>query len=124
MFELVLAPGTASFDPEDDRWRQQVSLLFTNLEAEVGGVRREFTTVAGTKGSAASVILALGSAGAFTAALQFFRAWLDRDKSRHLEVGIDVDGRHERIVLRGGGLSEQAFETLVTAAATRLAAEP
>jgi hypothetical protein len=100
VFELVLAPGTASFDPEDDRWRQQVSLLFTNLE------------------------VALGSAGAFTAALQFFRAWLDRDKSRHLEVGIDVDGRHERIVLRGGGLSEQAFETLVTAAATRLAAEP
>jgi hypothetical protein len=50
-FELVLEPRTDRFDADDERWLEQVSLLFRELHREVGGVTRRRTPMAGTKGA-------------------------------------------------------------------------
>lgn len=119
-FQLVAVPSTEKYDPEDDRWRQQVTGFYGDLEREVGPVERVRTPVEGTKGGAETVILALGSAGAFTAAVQFFRAWLGRDRSRSLEISWS-DGKDTRTVaVKGDAIDDSALEEIAKAAAKRI----
>lgn len=122
-FELTIEAGNDDYDAGDERWRSQVVDLYNGLDDEVGEVRRDLATVPGAKGGAASVILALGSAGAFTAAVQYFKSWLGRDKSRRLEVSWEVDGRKESVSVSGDAMSEEAMATLAKAAAQRLGGE-
>ncbi|WP_369252385.1 effector-associated constant component EACC1 [Geodermatophilus amargosae] len=124
VLDLVLEPHSDRFDPADDRWRAQVGDLYTGLEGEVGGLRREAERVPGAKGTVDTVILALGSAGAFTAAVEFLRAWLTRDRSRRLDVSWDVDGRTERVTVSGGAIDTQAIDRIAEAFAIRIGEKP
>ncbi|MGH9149319.1 MAG: effector-associated constant component EACC1 [Acidimicrobiales bacterium] len=122
--ELVIEPATDRFDPDDERWHDQVGDLMLGLRKEVGGVRREVTPVDGTKGGVAQVILALGSAGAFTAAVEYFRAWLGRDRTRRLEVSWEVDGERQSVSVQGDAIDQSAIRALAEAAARRLGGAP
>lgn len=90
--ELVLEARTDKYDPQDDRWHDQVAELLSELNRGGGKVRQESESVAGKKGDVSTIILALGSAGAITAAVEIVRAWLARDQTRSLRVkrGDDV----------------------------------
>lgn len=118
--ELVLQPSTDRYDTDDDRWLRQVSEFFVDLEKEVGGVRRLVTPVTGTKGGVSEIILALGSAGAFAVSLDYFRAWLARDKSRKLDITWTMGGQKETISVQGDGIDQSTLKTLADAAAKRL----
>lgn len=118
--ELVIEARTDRYDHTDDRWRDQVSQLHTSLRGEVGGLRRERSAVPGTKGTVETVILALGSAGAFTAAIECFRAWLGRDRTRSLEISWWGDGRQERVVIQGEAIDTAALQTVAEAVSRRL----
>jgi hypothetical protein len=122
--ELVLEPRTDRFDPDDERWREQVSLLLQELQREVGGVTRRTEPVAGTKGGAEVVIMALGSAGAFTAGLEMLRSWLGRDRSRKLDVSYTIDGRTETVSISGDAIDKDAMAKLTKAVASRLGSAP
>jgi membrane-associated two-gene conflict system component 1 (EACC1) len=122
--ELVIEPRSQRFDPADDRWRGQVSELYTGLAREVGGLRRDAERVAGAKGAVETVILALGSAGAFTAAVEFLRAWLGRDRSRRLDVSWDVDGRTERVTVTGDAIDSTGIDRIAEAVAARIGEKP
>jgi hypothetical protein len=122
--DLVLEPRSDRFDPDDDRWRAQVSDLYAGLDREIGGVRREPTRVEGTKGTVDTVILALGSAGAFTAAVEFIKAWLTRDRSRRLDVSWDVEGRTERVTVSGEAIDNAAIGRIAEAVAGRIGERP
>jgi len=119
-FELRIEPVTSRFDPDDDRWRAQVSQLYSGLGDEVGGVRREHVSIPGAKGEIATVILSLGSAGAFTAMAEYLRAWLGRDKGRSLDVSWTEDGEEHKVSIRGEAMDNASFQALAEAAATRL----
>jgi len=120
-FELRIEPGTAKFDPDDDRWRNQVAQLYSGLRDQAGAeVRRRHVGVEGTKGGIDTVILALGSAGAFTAAAEYLRAWLGRDKSRTLDVTWSADGQEHSVSIRGDGMDNASFQALAEAAASRM----
>jgi hypothetical protein len=56
--------------------------------------------------------MALGSAGAFTAAVDCLRAWLSRDRTRRIELAWTVDGREEKIVLQGTAIDPALFNDL------------
>ena len=118
--ELVIEPRSDRYDADDDRWREQASDFFATLDKEVGDVRRETTPVEGTKGGLSSVILALGSAGAFTVSLDFFRAWLGRDRTRRLDISWTVDGKEERVSVTGDAIDTGALDKLAEAAAKRI----
>lgn len=119
MFELLIEPGTGRYDPDDERWRRQVSDLYRDLDRDVGDLRRERAPVPGTKGAVESIVLALGSAGAFTVALDFFRAWLARDRSRSLDISWTVDGVQEQITVRGDAIDASTLQAIAAAAARR-----
>ncbi|MDQ6796624.1 MAG: hypothetical protein M3011_01135 [Actinomycetota bacterium] len=122
--ELRIEPGTSRFDPEDDRWRSQVSQLYSGLHDEVGGLRRDHVSVPGAKGEIANVIIAIGSAGGFTAMAEYLRAWLGRDKSRSLDVSWSADGEEHTVSIRGDGMDNASFQALADAAAARLHSRP
>ena len=117
-FEFVLEPQSDRYDHDDERWRDQVADLINGLDREVGGVRRELTGVASTKGGIETVVVALGSAGAFTAAVEFFRSWLGRDRSRSLDISWLAEDGQCRVSIRGDAVDQSTLQ-MVAAAATR-----
>ncbi|MFP5319336.1 MAG: effector-associated constant component EACC1 [Acidimicrobiia bacterium] len=119
-FELVLEPQSGRYDPDDERWREQVGQFVDALRREVGGVRRERTAVEGTKGSVETLIVALGSAGAFTAAVEFFRSWIGRDKSRSLDICWTAEEGQCRVSIRGDAVDQTTLQVVAEAAARQL----
>jgi Effector Associated Constant Component 1 len=70
-----------------------------------------------------AIILALGSAGAITAAVEAFKVWLSRDRSRHVVLSwADGDEEH-RIELVGDRLSEESVRATLLAALEQRQAE-
>jgi hypothetical protein len=100
LFELLIEPRNEQYDPDDDRWRSQVTLLCSELDAQVDTVRRGHTAE-GAKGAIDQVILALGGAGAFTAAVECLRAWLSRDRDRRVDVRWQENGVERSLTLTG-----------------------
>lgn len=119
-FDLVLEPLSGRYDAADDRWRDQVAAFYRDLGDEVGGVRRELTPVPDSKGAIDAMILALGSAGAFPAAVQFFRNWLQRDRTRSLKVCWEEDGERQCVSVQGDGIDQDALKMVAAAAAQRI----
>jgi len=110
--ELTLRAGSDRFDVHDESWIEQEAALLADLRKEVGGVRRDLTAGPGQKGVVETIIMALGSAGAFTAAVDCLRAWLSRDRTRRIELAWTVDGREEKIVLQGTAIDQAVFNDL------------
>jgi Effector Associated Constant Component 1 len=118
--DLTLRIGSDRFDEDDDNWLEQEAGLVAELSREAGGLRREAVAVPGSKGLVESLILALGSAGAFKAAAQCMRAWLARDRTRRIELSWTVDGREERVVLQGNAIDPAAIDRLAEIVRARI----
>lgn len=123
-FEVILAPASERFDAADERWLEQVSLLFQELQRGIGGVTRRSAPVSGTKGGAEVVVLALGSAGAFTVGLEMLRSWLGRDRCRRLDISYTVSGHTETVAISGDAIDKDAMAKLTAAISTRLSSAP
>ena len=74
----------------------------------------------GTKGTVDELIVALGSAGALTAAVECFRAWLQRDKSRSIDVRWDEDGGERHVTFSGDNVDAATVQEIARAAAARV----
>jgi len=109
--EVQLSTHSDRFDTSDESWLDQEGELLAALRGEVT-VRRELVAAPGQKGLVEGIILALGSAGAFKAAVDCLRAWLGRDRTRRIELAWTVDGREERFVLQGTAIPNEEFEKL------------
>jgi hypothetical protein len=105
--EIVIQPLSSAYDPGDERWLGQVQGLLASLNANVGEVRKEVTPVPGQKGGIVEIIIALGSAGAITAAVQVFKHWLDRDKTRSITVTTTKDGDTETTTITGDNITNE-----------------
>ncbi len=117
--ELVVEPRSDDYDAADDRWRAQVGTLHEELAAQVDTFQRG-RAASGTKGTVDEVILALGSSGALTAAVECFRAWLQRDKSRSIDVRWDEDGVERHVTFSGDNVDAATVKEIARAAAARV----
>jgi hypothetical protein len=122
-FEVAVEPRNDQFDPDDDRWRQQVATLYVELHAQVDTVRRG-RTVEGAKGTVDQLIIALGSAGAFQAVVDCFRAWLGRDRDRRIDVRWDENGVERSVTLTGESVDVETVRQLARAAVDRVGGQP
>ena len=104
--ELKLSLDNTDLAADDPRWRDQVRQLRDELKREAGSVRTVVTPEAGKKGGAEAIILALGSAGAISAAVTIFKAWLERSANRSLDLEGEVDGRAVKVKLTGKNINE------------------
>ena len=113
-FEVAVEPHNEQYDPDDEGWRDQVATLYTDLHAEVGTVIRE-RPVESTKGTIDQLIIALGTAGAFTAAVDCLRAWLERDRYRRVDVRWDENGAERSVTLTGEAMDVEAIREIAEA---------
>jgi hypothetical protein len=118
-FEFAIEPRSDDYRPDDDRWRDQVAGLYSALHAEADVVQRG-SAVAGTKGTIDSFVVALGSAGAFTATVECFRAWLSRDRSRRIDVRWDDNGTEHFVTLTGDAIDVDSVREIAKAAVQRV----
>ncbi|WP_313905427.1 effector-associated constant component EACC1 [Streptomyces sp. SLBN-31] len=111
--EVTVQAGTTRFDPEDQRWVDQVAGLEAELRREAGAaVLRRALPSPGTV-PAEAVTLILGSPGALTAAVACFRAWLARDETRTLTVTwTDGQGAEQRLTISGDRVDQASFQPL------------
>jgi hypothetical protein len=122
-FEVAVEPRNDQYDPDDDRWRDQVATLYVDLHGQVDTVRRG-RTVEGAKGTVDQLIIALGSAGAFQAAVDCFRAWLGRDRDRRIDVRWDENGVERSVTLTGESVDIETVRQLASAAMNRVGGPP
>lgn len=115
--EFSIKPLSSAYDANDSRWISQVETLLGSLKVNVGEVRKEVTPVAGQKGGLVDIIVALGSAGAITAAVEVFRAWLGRDATRSIEIVTMVDGVEKKIAITGTNISKELIAQALKQAA-------
>jgi Effector Associated Constant Component 1 len=118
-FEIAIEPRSHEYDDHDDRWRNQVIGLYSELRAQVDAVQRS-REVPGMKGTLDELIVALGSAGAFTATVECLRAWLGRDRSRRIDVRWDEDGAERFVTLTGDAIDVESVQGIAAAAARRV----
>jgi hypothetical protein len=119
---IRLEPSSSRFDSLDDRWTTQINDFAAELTREVGGVERPLEAQPGTKGALASIILTLGSAGAFTSAAEFIKAWLGRDKSRVVKATWTEDGEPVSVELSGDGIQQDTMDRLARAVESHIGA--
>ena len=110
--EIQIEALSETFDPNDEKWMKQANSLYTSL-TQVGDVRRESEAEEGKKGGPAAIILALGSAGVISGAVQMFRNWLARDRNRSIRLTVTRNGKTESISLSGEGISEAMLRDLL-----------
>ncbi|HEX6421057.1 MAG TPA: hypothetical protein VFZ77_21315 [Acidimicrobiales bacterium] len=67
-----------------------------------------------------SIVLALGSAGVLTAAVEVVRSWLGRDRRRSVAMSWHEDGGLESVTISGDNLDDQSVGAIVDALAKRL----
>jgi hypothetical protein len=117
-FKLMVDPRNDQYDPDDDRWLAQVALLHQALDSSVDVVRDQRPTP-GAKGAVDQLIIALGSAGAFQAAVDCFRAWLGRDRDRRIDIRWNSGGAERSVTLTGEGVDMETIRDLAKAAASQ-----
>ncbi len=124
VLDLIIEPRTDRYEPDDDRWLAQTNELYATLRKEVGGLCRESSPIEGTKGTIETLILVLGSANALAAAVECFRHWLRRDKTRSLHMSWTIDGHEHTATVRGDAIDQSTFQVIAEALAQHLGKEP
>ena len=120
-FEVAVEPHNDYYDPGDDRWLDQVAALAAELDAQVDTVRRG-RPVEGAKGVVDQLIIALGSAGAFQAAVDCLRAWLGRDRDRRIDLSWEENGVERSVTLTGEAVDAETVREIAKAAVARAGA--
>ena len=95
LFEVVVEPRNDQYDPDDDGWRDQVATLYAELDDSGDTVRRG-RPIPGAKGAVDQLVIAMGSAGVFTATADCLRAWLGRDRDRRIDLRWMQGGEERR----------------------------
>ena len=122
-FMIAVDPRNDHYDPDDERWQEQVRTLYTDLRGEVE-VTRQDSPSPGAKGMAEQVIIALGSAGAFEAAVTCFRVWLGRDRDRRIELRWKSGEAERSVTLTGEAVDEETIRDIAKAAVGQLGGAP
>lgn len=115
--EMSIRPRSSAYDASDARWINQVQTLLSSLQVNVGQVRKDVTPVAGQKGGLVEIIVALGSAGAVTAAVEVFKLWLGRDKTRSIDITTKTGDVEKKITITGENISKELLAQALKQAA-------
>jgi hypothetical protein len=115
-FRIQIEPVNEDYDPSDERWLDQVNELVDDLERDVGKVDKVEPALKDKKGGAEALILALGSAGAITAAIDMFKAWISRDQHRELVLSIERKGETQTFRVSGNRMDKNDIRQFLESA--------
>lgn len=120
--DVVVEADSDQFDPNDPGWRAQLVALRKALQdADVDDVRREERPVPGHKAGLEVIIVALGTSGAITAAVEVFRSWLSRDRDRRVRLRFQDGDREVIVEVEANTSSDATVVATLTSALEHLA---
>ena len=122
--KVAIMPQSERFSPDDDRWLDHVAGLARELRVGTGALNVERTHQPGAKGAAETLVLAFGSAGVFTSAVEVIKAWLARDRSRTVEVSWRDGDDTGNFVIRGDAIDDATLGTMAEVLTARLQGRP
>jgi hypothetical protein len=115
--EIGLVTRNDRYDDDDPRWLTQTATLVHDLRRDTGSMRLHRTPVPGTKGAVDQLILSLGSAGAFSVAVQLIGLWLSRDRHRSVELTFtDTTGNPKTVRVSAENAGSDVLAPLIMAA--------
>jgi hypothetical protein len=123
-FTIAVDPRNEQYDPDDERWLDQVRGLYQELSRQVDVTAAPGPPVPGAKGAVDQVVIALGSAGAFEAAVTCLRAWLGRDRDRRISIRWQSAGTERSLTLTGEAVDEETIREVAKAAVGQLGEAP
>ena len=124
LLKVTVIPHSERFASHDDRWLDQVAGLARELRAGTGALDVERTPQPGAKGPADTLILALGTAGAFTSTVEVIKAWLGRDRTRKVEVSWRDGEDTGQFVIRGDAIDDATLGAMAQVLTARLQGRP
>lgn len=115
---LRVAPAEDEWGGKTDKWRSDAHELKQVLDVHLGEAVRPPTPNERHKGiDVLAVIVALGSSGALTAAVEAFRVWLGRKPDRRkLVVTYEVDGRENSLTVDAENVDSGDLAAVVASA--------
>ena len=117
---LILGPKTSAYDERDERWLDQIAGLYAGLREEAGEVVAVASPTVGEKGTLEQAVLVLQSLNALHVALQFFKTWVGRDRTRELVLSwTDDAGEQHQVEIRGKAIRNDQFRELTAIASRR-----
>jgi hypothetical protein len=111
--DFEIEPSSERFDRLDDRWLSQVSHLVGELRRDGVDIDRRSAPEPGQKGDVGPLIMALGSAGLFTAAVDVIKAFVARDEGRTVRLTWHQDGRLQSLELGGPHVDHEVVQRVV-----------
>ena len=117
--DVLLQVTSERYSGNDAGWVRQVAELRRALQEAGIPLRREELPTEGMKAGTEVILVSLGSAGVITAAVEIFRLWLQRDRSRKIVLSVDQDGRRTNVTLDADSISDATAGEIVTAVARR-----
>jgi hypothetical protein len=118
--QLIVGPRTSAYDERDERWLDQVAGLYAGLREEAGDVVAVASPTAGEKGALEQAALVLQSLNALHVALQFFKIWVGRDRTRELVLSwADDAGEQHQVEIHGKAIHDDQFRELTAIASRR-----
>lgn len=119
--EVAIEATSSTFEENDPSWRRQVAALRTSLQqANIGDLRQEARFTSGHKGTLETLIIALGSSGAITAAVELFKVWTQRDRNRCLHLTIKNGEQTTKFELDGTSANDDTMQSVMVAALQRV----
>ncbi|NUT96215.1 MAG: hypothetical protein HOY78_29730 [Saccharothrix sp.] len=119
--EVVVDAHSDQYDPNEPGWRSQLVALRKSLQdADLDDVRREERPAPGHKAGFEAIVIALGTSGAITAAVEVFRAWLSRDRHRRVRLTFKDGDREVVVEVDANTSSDAAIESTMKAALEHL----
>ena len=118
--DIRIEPASDRFDAADERWLAQVAAFRRELEGSVEGVQIVSVQQPGSKGALDSLVLSLTSAGAMTAAAEFFKAWIGRAANRRVKVAFGEGGELREFEFAGSDLDDATLHQVTDALTAQL----
>jgi hypothetical protein len=122
--KVAIVPRSERFSPDDDRWRDHVAGLARELRVNTGALEVERAAQPGAKGAVETLILALGTAGTFTSAVEVIKAWLGRDRGRTVEVSWSDGDNNGKFVIHGDRIDNATLGAMAEILTARLQRPP
>jgi hypothetical protein len=110
--EVEIHLCSSKFDENDEGWISQQRRFYAELRRDTGAASLNSVPQQGSKGSAETIIVALGSAGVFSSAVSLFQSWLARDRTRRIELRWKRNGQADSFLLEGNNIGEETFARL------------
>ncbi|GAA4612515.1 hypothetical protein GCM10023195_53710 [Actinoallomurus liliacearum] len=117
--DFAITAHSERFDEQDRVWLKHEAELFAALRERGIPLWSGNAFGSGDKGLPETIVMALTSAATLKSAVECWKLWLERDRTRRMEITRTHDGVDESLTISGRDIEEGRFDRIVDEFAER-----